>query len=121
MADARPLEVLRAEIDDLDRAVLAVLARRMTVVTEIAALKRSTGSALRDRARERALREDRARTAVSVGLPTELSDAVFRAVVRSSREHLGALGVRRDTGIAGRAAEGLIATLYRWAAWLEDR
>lgn len=120
MADDRPLAVLRAEIDTLDRAVLALLARRMEVVARIADVKRTYGVALRDPSRESALLADRARTAATLGLPAGLSDEVFRAVLRASRAHLAALGVApgRDDRLR-QTARVLAGVLARWSARLE--
>jgi chorismate mutase len=65
----RPLPVLRAMIDALDRELLQLAARRMTIVAEVAAYKREHGLRVRDPARERELLADRARSAAELGLP----------------------------------------------------
>lgn len=87
----RPLPVLRALIDALDRDLLHTAARRMALVAEVAAYKRAHGLRVRDPVRERALLEDRARVAGSLGLPPDEMEAVFRVLLRASRDHQAAL------------------------------
>ena len=50
---ARPLAVLRALIDAIDRDVLQLLSRRMAIVAEVAEYKRGHGRRIRDFERER--------------------------------------------------------------------
>jgi chorismate mutase/prephenate dehydrogenase len=83
--------VLRALIDALDRDLLHAAARRMALVAEVAAYKRAHGLRVRDPARERELLDDRARVAASLGLPAEETEAVFRVLLRASRDHQAAL------------------------------
>lgn len=74
----------RAEIDAIDRAVLELLARRRELVRALFALKDAEAIPRVDPARERALLDARREAAVALGLPPELSDALFRAVLASS-------------------------------------
>lgn len=74
----------RAELDAIDREVLALLARRRELVRALFVLKDADGIPRVDPARERALLDDRRATAAALGLPPELADAVFRAVLASS-------------------------------------
>lgn len=89
--DPRPLPILRQSIDALDREMLAVLARRMAVVGEIAAWKRAHAAPIRDFAREREILEDRARTAEGLGLPPGAVESIFRLVLWASRDRQAAL------------------------------
>jgi chorismate mutase len=66
----------RAEIDDLDRQLVTVLALRLTASLAIARRKRALGIAGYDPAREREL-VDRAPTSVR---------AIYAAVIRACRE-----------------------------------
>ncbi|MDF1505395.1 bifunctional chorismate mutase/prephenate dehydrogenase [Roseisolibacter sp. H3M3-2] len=94
MSDApasRPLSVLRAGIDALDRELLQLMARRMALVAEVAAYKRAHALAVRDPAREREVLADRARDAAELGLPVGEVEAIFRLLLRASREHQAAL------------------------------
>ena len=88
---ARPLPVLRAMIDAVDRDVLQLLARRNALVGEIAQYKRAHRVPIRDFAREREIIEDRCRRAKPLGLQTELIESVFRLVLWGSRDRQAAL------------------------------
>jgi chorismate mutase/prephenate dehydrogenase len=87
----RPLPLLRAMIDALDRELLQVAARRMAIVAEVAAYKREHHLRVRDLAREREVLADRARTAAELGLPQWEVESIFRLLLRASREQQSAL------------------------------
>ncbi|MDQ8161771.1 MAG: bifunctional chorismate mutase/prephenate dehydrogenase [Gemmatimonadota bacterium] len=92
MADTpRPLPVVRAMIDALDRDLLQIMAKRMALVSEVAAYKRQHGLRIRDAAREREVLRDRQERASELGLPTEEIESIFRLLLRSSRDHQAAL------------------------------
>ena len=90
-ANARPLPLLRAMVDSLDHELLQLAARRMAVVSEIAAYKRQHHIRIRDPQREREILEDRARRAEEMGLPKGEMEAMFRVLLRASRDHQAAL------------------------------
>ncbi len=87
----RPLPVLRAMIDGLDRELLQLLNRRMALVGEVAAYKRQHGLKVRDFAREQSVLTDRAERAERLGLPREEVESIFRVLLRASRDHQSAL------------------------------
>ena len=87
----RALPVLRAMVDALDRDLLQIMARRMALVAEIAAVKRVEGRRIRDAQREREVLEDRASRAEELGLPREEMESIFRLLLRASRDHQAAL------------------------------
>jgi chorismate mutase/prephenate dehydrogenase len=87
----RPLPLLRAMIDALDRELLQLAAQRMAIVAEVAAYKRQHGLRVRDPVRERELLTDRARDAAELGLPAGEMEGIFRLLLRASREHQSAL------------------------------
>lgn len=87
----RPLPVLRAMIDALDRDLLQVVAQRMTLVAEVAAAKRAGGLKIRDTSREQEVLVDRARLAEELGLPRGEMESLFRLLLRASRDHQAAL------------------------------
>ncbi|MDQ8158337.1 MAG: bifunctional chorismate mutase/prephenate dehydrogenase [Gemmatimonadota bacterium] len=92
MADTpRPLPVVRAMIDALDRDLLQIMAKRMALVSEVAAYKRQHGLRIRDAAREREVLRDRQERATELGLPAEEIESIFRLLLRSSRDHQAAL------------------------------
>ena len=87
----RPLPVVRAMIDALDRDLLQIMAKRMALVAEVAAYKRQYGLKIRDAARERELLRDRHERAKALGLPSDEIESIFRLLMRSSRDHQAAL------------------------------
>ena len=92
MADTpRPLPVVRAMIDALDRDLLQIMAKRMALVAEVAAYKRQHGLKIRDAGRERELLRDRHERASELGLPSAEIESIFRLLMRSSRDHQAAL------------------------------
>lgn len=115
------LEALRARIDAIDREVLALLARRMGVVREVAAVKQAHGLAIRDYVRERQVFDARGRLAEQLGLSAGAIESIYRQILLSSRDYQAALGVgvERDVEpktvavIGGEGAMGrLIARLF---------
>lgn len=78
------LRALRAELDAIDAELLALLARRRAAVRALFALKDAQGIARLDPAREQALLDDRRSQAAALGVPGEVCDEVFRAVLRMS-------------------------------------
>lgn len=87
----RPLAVLRAMIDAVDREVLQLLARRNAIVGEIAGYKREHQVPIRDFQRERELLADRCARAAPLGLRPEVIESVFRLVLWASRDHQASL------------------------------
>lgn len=90
-ATPRPLPLLRAMVDSLDRELLQLAARRMALVGEIAEFKRRHGVRIRDPRREREVLEDRCRRAEALGLPRDEIESIFRLLLRASRDHQAAL------------------------------
>lgn len=90
-APPRPLPLLRAMVDALDRELLQLAARRMALVGEIAEYKRRHGVRIRDPRRERDVLEDRCRRAEALGLPRDEIESIFRLLLRASRDHQAAL------------------------------
>ena len=90
-ATPRPLPVLRAMVDVLDRDLLQIVVRRMALVGEIAAYKRQHGLRIRDEQREREILVDRCERAEAMGLPRGEIESVFRVLMRASRDHQASL------------------------------
>ncbi|MAQ14423.1 MAG: bifunctional chorismate mutase/prephenate dehydrogenase [Sandaracinus sp.] len=82
----RPLAVLRALIDAVDRDLLTLIARRMGIVAEVASHKRSHRVRIRDLVRERQILSDRTRRAESLGLPGGVIESVYRLLMLASRD-----------------------------------
>lgn len=87
----RPLPVLRAMVDALDRELLHLAARRMSLVAEIAEYKRRHGVRIRDLRREREVLDDRCDRAEALGLPRGEIESIFRVLLRASRDYQAAL------------------------------
>ena len=83
---ARPLAVLRALIDAVDRDVLQLLGRRMALVAEVAQEKRQSGRRIRDFERERQILDDRRERAERLGLPPGVVESIWRLVLWASRD-----------------------------------
>ena len=84
-APEEDLAILRAEIDEADRALVAILATRRAIVERIRALKAAHGLARIDRAREEAVRRGLETERARLGVPVALLDAVLAAVLEDSR------------------------------------
>ncbi len=77
-------------IDALDRDLLQIMARRMSLVAEVAAFKREHGARIRDPQRERDVIADRRARAEELGLPPGEIESIFRVLLRSSRDQQAA-------------------------------
>jgi chorismate mutase/prephenate dehydrogenase len=88
---ARPLPVLRAMIDAVDRELLRMLARRYALVGEIAQYKRGHHLPIRDFQREREILDDRRDLATPLGLSPQLVESMFRLILWASRDLQAAL------------------------------
>jgi len=89
--DKGPLLELRGALDALDHELLELLVRRMDIVADIAARKRSHRVRIRDLARERRVLDDRCARAEELGLPAESIESVWRQLMLMSRERQAAL------------------------------
>lgn len=104
-------------IDALDRDLLQLAARRMSLVAEVAAYKRVHGLRIRDLQREREVLEDRVRLASELGLPQGEIESIFRLLLRASRDHQAVLRAEvpldsepRTVGVIG--GHGKIGALF---------
>jgi chorismate mutase/prephenate dehydrogenase len=116
-----PLPVLRQQLDDLDRQVLELLARRMEIVSGVAAYKRAENIEIRDYSREQQLLAAKRALAVKLGLDPESIESIYRQILISSRDHQAAInrapgpdGPRRSILIVGGggAMGGLLRQLF---------
>lgn len=87
----RPLAVLRAQIDAVDRDVMQLLGRRMALVAEVAECKRGTGRRIRDFRREREILDDRRERAGQLGLSPGVVESMWRLVLWASRDKQASL------------------------------
>src|SRR6202453_4087434 len=78
------LEELPAALSDLDGELLALVARRKTLSEQVAAVKRATGRATRDFAREREVILRGRTAALELGLEPDLAESLLRQLIQSS-------------------------------------
>ncbi len=77
----------RVAIDEIDHAIVDLLARRRALVVELFSNKRALGLSLYDAERESALLEERRNYAERLGVPSKLVDVLFAAVLEDSHTH----------------------------------
>ncbi|MBT4531156.1 MAG: bifunctional chorismate mutase/prephenate dehydrogenase [Phycisphaerae bacterium] len=89
-----PVELipLRAEIDEIDHQILALLSQRNNVVERVAKVKKNTGFGIRDFVREANLLQDRSGRGEEVGLRSEVIESLFRVILWASRDKQASLG-----------------------------
>jgi chorismate mutase/prephenate dehydrogenase len=78
------LDELRSELSALDADILALVARRQALSEEVAAVKRATGRATRDFAREREVILRGRTAAEGLGLEPDLAESLLRQLIQSS-------------------------------------
>ena len=89
--DKGPLLELRQALDALDHELLDLLVKRMDIVADVAARKRSHRVRIRDLARERRILQDRCARAEELGLSADSVESVWRQLMLMSRERQAAL------------------------------
>lgn len=83
------LEETRERIDEVDRELVALLARRAELSRRAGRAKAALGAPVLDPAREAALLAERRAWADEAGLETEAAEEVFRTILRGSRRSQG--------------------------------
>ncbi|KAB8308241.1 bifunctional chorismate mutase/prephenate dehydrogenase [Erwinia endophytica] len=78
------LTALRDQIDEVDKALLDLLAKRLELVAEVGEVKSRYGLPIYVPEREASLLASRRKEAESLGVPPELIDDVLRRVMRES-------------------------------------
>jgi len=78
------LDELRSALTELDGELLALVAKRQALSEQVAAVKRATGRATRDFAREREVILRGRKTAERLGLKPALAEALLRQLIQSS-------------------------------------
>jgi chorismate mutase/prephenate dehydrogenase len=82
--DASKLEELRRELGELDAQVLALVARRQSIVTEIGRFKASAGRPTRDYAQEKEVIQRARQRAGDLGLGPDLAERLMLMLIRAS-------------------------------------
>jgi chorismate mutase/prephenate dehydrogenase len=78
------LEELRARLSELDRQILEAVAKRQAVVEQIGAVKRDSGKATRDFAREKLVLDSARAAAEELGIPPAVAESLMELLIRSS-------------------------------------
>lgn len=112
--EGRSLADLRRRLDGIDHRLLELIAQRQATIRDIASVKRSTGSPLRDYQREREVFQGARAKAEAVGVSPEVAESVMRLLIRYSltmQEHTSVLahahgGGRRALVIGGAGKMG---------------
>ncbi len=73
-------------IDSVDRELLRLLAKRFSLIGEVAEYKRDNRVPIRDFQREREILDDRRHRATPLGLSPELVESAFRLIMWASRD-----------------------------------
>jgi chorismate mutase / prephenate dehydrogenase len=81
----KALELLRDEIDDIDRQMVFLLAKRQTVVGKVVDLKNAHNIPVYHPAREEYLISNRRNQSREIGLNPDFVEEIFRSVIRQSR------------------------------------
>ncbi len=92
------LAALRMGIDDVDLALLEMIARRRALVAELFEHKRAAGVPLLDPERERALLAARRVAAERLGVPADLAGRIFEILLEGSRAQAGVDCGRAEPG-----------------------
>ena len=78
------LEQLRDQLSAIDRQILELVAERQRLSGEIGAWKRASGRPTRDFAREKQVLDKARLSAIGLGVPAGLAEALFSLLIRSS-------------------------------------
>jgi chorismate mutase/prephenate dehydrogenase len=78
------LDDLRNRLNELDRQLIELIAERQSVVEQVGELKRSTGTATRDYAREKRVLDRARENAELLGIAPDIAEDVMRLLIRTS-------------------------------------
>lgn len=121
-----PLQALRQQIDEVDQALLDLLAKRLSLVEQVGHVKSEHGLPIYDPARESAMITARRAEAQALGLSPDMMEDILRRIMRESyhSEHdKGFKQVKTDCGdiviIGGRGQMGaMFAKLFRLSGYI---
>ena len=75
------LDNLRSEIDDIDHAIIDLLARRLRICADVARIKAETGSTVIQPARVRDVLSTRRQWAIDQGVDADFAEHLFRTLL----------------------------------------
>ena len=102
MVDQNPLQGIRKEIDEVDRQLVSLLARRKQLVGEVATIKHARGLPVYLPDREGALIEARRQEAEEQGISPDLVEDLLRRIIRESYRSQGIASFRSAREEGGR-------------------
>lgn len=114
------LSQLRAQIDEADKTLLSLLAKRMNLVAQVGEVKSQLGLPIYDPDREAAMLASRRDEAENMGIPPDLIEDVLRRIMRESyvsennkgfkklSTHLGPVVIVGGSGKMGRLFSRLL-------------
>ncbi len=85
----RSLAQVRADFDDVDAALLALVQRRQLLAREAGLIKRSLGLAVKDPEREQARQRERTSWCAAAGVEVDVVEAIFAVLMDASRKAQG--------------------------------
>ncbi len=110
------LTALRDQIDEVDKALLSLLAKRLELVAEVGEVKSQYGLPIYVPERESAMLASRRKEAAALGVPPDLIEDVLRRVMRESYSSENDKGFKPCSRICGRWSSS--AAVGRWAVCL---
>ncbi len=78
------LNEIRKEIDEIDKTIISLIAKRMSLMPEIAARKAEINAPISDPGREKRVIETRLKMGKDNALSPELIERVFRLIIEES-------------------------------------
>jgi chorismate mutase len=81
----RSLQEVRADFDDVDDALIALVQRRLALATEAGAIKRAAAIPVHDPAREAMSAEKRRARCAAAGVDVDVVDRLFAVLIEASR------------------------------------
>lgn len=116
------LEALRRDIDQIDEQIVDLLARRLTKVQSVVAIKKSAGLPIYHPAREENLISQRREQASRAGLDADHVEELYRCIMRQSRVrqtvHAARSGVRPGATVLVVGGLGRMGKYF--ARWFSD-
>lgn len=113
------LNDLRTRLSELDRKILDLVAERQSVVDEIGAVKRSSGQATRDFAREKQVLDAARDQAAQLDIPSALAESLMHLLIRSSLTKQERARVQAEARGRGRQAL-VIGGAGKMGLWFVD-
>jgi len=113
------LEDLRSRLNEIDAALIELMAQRQQVVAEVSAHKINTGTPTRDSAREREVLDRVRAIATKLDFDADVAESVLKLLIRTSLTQQERTRVAAQSRGAGRRAL-VIGGAGRMGRWIAD-